>query len=87
MVGAGGREGATQRLVRAAVDLGLQFGSDRVERLLEVGVIAAVSCHCADNAEAAADVEHTRAGTPSPSTASTLVWSTLYLFICACIAS
>ena len=40
LVGARGGKGAsTKRLVGAAVDLGLQFGSDRVERLLEVRII------------------------------------------------
>ena len=38
--GEGGR-GTRRQLVGAAVDLGLQFGSDRVERLLEVRVVAA----------------------------------------------
>ena len=39
LVGARGGKGATQRLVRAAVDLGLKLRRDRVERLLEVRII------------------------------------------------
>ena len=39
LVGARGREGRHTRLVRAAVDLGLELRRDRVERLLEVRVV------------------------------------------------
>ena len=40
LVGARGRESVSQRrLVRAAVDLGLELRRDRVERLLEVRII------------------------------------------------
>ena len=40
LVGARGREGATQRLVSAAVDLGLELRRDGIQGLLEVGVVA-----------------------------------------------
>ena len=40
LVGARGREGATQRLVRAAVDLGLELRRHGIQGLLEVRVVA-----------------------------------------------
>ena len=41
LVGAGRKGNQRPALVGAAVDLGLQFGSDGIQRLLEVRVVAA----------------------------------------------
>ena len=41
LVGARGGKGATQRLVGAAVDLGLELRRDGIQRLLEVRIVAA----------------------------------------------
>ena len=41
LVGEGRKGKDVDALVRAAVDLGLQFGSDGIQRLLKVRVVAA----------------------------------------------